>query len=348
MTKLNNNKDILKYVGDLDQVFGIRSSVLNEGLSSGVKVLDVKNGGLSFTVLPDRCLDLVNLSFNGQNCSYYSKTGIVNPTYNADNHNFFRTFTAGFLTTCGLRNVGNPVEDGGEYFGIHGRIANLPAEKVSTSVDVEDGVPVLTIKGTVREVAFFGENLRLTRTIRCKYGENRIYISNEVQNLGFRDEELMLLFHFNIGYPLLDENTRFLSKTLKLTPRDPEAEKGVDTYSYMQKPTPDYAEQVFYHDLDTDKKGNCKVAMVNEKLGIGLSLTFNKKELPMFVQWKQMGQGEYVAAMEPSNCYVGGRKDPRNKGKIDVLHSMEIRKFDVIIDLYDKNKGLDELIESLK
>ena len=341
-------RKLLEYVGDLGQVFGVRPGTLTEGLARGMRTLDVENGsGLSFTVLPDRCLDLAKISFKGVNCGYFSKTGLVAPTYNAKGDNFFRVFTAGALTTCGLRNVGNPSEEGGESFGIHGRVGSIPAENVSAGVEIEDGVPVVKIKGTVRETAFFGENLRLTRTITCRMGENRIHMSNEVENLGFRDEILMILMHCNVGWPLLDPGTRFLAPSLKVEPRDPEAAKGVYSWSDMQEPTPGYAEQVFYHDLATDGEGNTTVAYVNRKAGIGEAITFNRSQFPVFTQWKQMGQGEYVAAMEPGNCFVGGRKDPRNAGRLTVFRPMEKRSFDLTFSLYSGDGELDELEEMI-
>ena len=201
MTTTNFNKrQMLKYVGNFSQVFGIKEYALTSGKAKGVKAFDVKTGsGLEFTVLADRCLDISGLSFKGTNCSYISKTGIVAPEYYEENGvGFLRSFTAGFLTTCGLRNVGSPCEKDGEPFSMHGRIANTPGEEVSATTEWVDDVPVLTINGKMREARVFGENLVLGRKITCKYGENKITIENTVENLGFRKEALMLLFHFNM------------------------------------------------------------------------------------------------------------------------------------------------------
>lgn len=346
---MKDRKTLLSYVGDLSQICGITSAELNDGKSKGVKVLEVKNGsGLQFSVLPDRALDLCNLSINGYNCSYLSKTGIVNPLYNSDNKSFFRSFFAGFMTTCGMRNVGNDCEVSGECLGIHGRVSNLPAQEVCSFVNWDENVPVITIRGKVRECAFFGENLQLTRVISCHYGENKIYIHNEVENLGFRKEVLMILFHFNIGYPLLDENTIFLFPSEKITPRDAEAEKGLANWAQMQKPTKNYNEQVFYHNLKSDNNGNTCVAIINNQLGLAISLSFNKNQFPVFTQWKQMGQGEYVVAMEPSNCFVGGRNDPKNRNQLTLLQSFEKKSFDILVELFSDKKDIDNLIKYIR
>ena len=341
---MNNltKREMLKYAGDFSQLFGIKEYMLAGGKANGVKAFDVKNGsGLEFTVLADRCLDIAGLSFKGINCSYISKTGIVAPEYyNENGIGFLRSFHAGFLTTCGLRNVGVPCEENGESFSLHGRISNTPGEEVCAATEWINDVPVLTISGKMREARLFGENLILGRKITCRYGENKIFIQNTVENCGFKREALMLLFHFNLGYPLLDENAMLVTPTQRLTPRDQAAVKGEAEYHQCQQPTPEYSEQVFYHNLKSDQKGNTCVALINEKLKIGAAIHFNKNQLFNFTQWKQMGEGEYVMGMEPCNCYVGGRTDPRNNGILEYLEPGEIRNFDLTIELLN---GMDEI-----
>ena len=170
----------------------------------------------------------MDLVFKGTNCSYLSKTGIVAPEYyNEDDIGFLRSFFAGFLTTCGLRNVGNACEDNGESFGIHGRISHSPAEEVSTTTGWENGIPVMVICSSMREARLFGENLILDCNITCKYGENKINIQNTVENCGFRTEPLMLLLDFNLGYPLLDECAKLFTAISELKPRDSDGRRGI-------------------------------------------------------------------------------------------------------------------------
>ena len=338
----SNKRQMLKYVGDLSQLFGLKEYTLLGGKAKGIRAFDVKNGaGLEFTVLADRCLDIAGLSLKGINCSYISKTGIVAPEYyNENGIGFLRSFHAGFLTTCGLRNVGNPCEENGEMFSMHGRISNTPGEEVCATTEWIDDVPVLTISGKMREARLFGENLILSRKITCRYGENKIFIQNTFENCGFKREELMLLFHFNMGYPLLDEDSILVTPTVKLIPRDTDAAKGETEFNQSQPPTPEYAEQVFYHDLYSDKNGDTCVALINKKLETGVAIHFNKKQLFNFTQWKQMGEGEYVMGMEPCNCYVGGRTDPRNDGLREYLEAGEIRNVDLTIELLN---GMDQI-----
>ena len=342
-----NKRTMYKYVGDLSQLFGIKEYTLTSGKAKGVKAFDVNNGtGLVFTVLSDRCLDIAGLSYKGINFSYLSNTGIVAPEYYDDKGiGFLRNFFGGFLTTCGLRNVGSPCEENGELFSLHGRISNTPAEDVCASTEWINGYPVLNISGKMREARLFGENLILERSITCKYADDKVYIKNTVENCGFKPEALMLLFHFNMGYPLLDEDTILLTPTKQLTPRDEEAVKGEASFSKCQPPTANYSEQVFYHNLKSDYNAATLVAMINKRLEIGVAIHFNKNQLFNFTQWKSMGEGEYVMGLEPCNCFVGGRVDPRNSEVLEYLEPGGIRNFDLTIEILH---GMEEIDKSIK
>ena len=46
-----------------------------------------------------------------------------------------------------------------------------------------------------------------------------------------------------------------------------------------------------------------------------------------------MGEGEYVPGIEPCNCYVGGRLDPRNKDSLEYPEPGERKNFDVEIEI---------------
>lgn len=338
-----NKRELLRYTGEYSQLFGIRPYTMTGGRADGVRAFDVRNGaGLEFTVLQDRCLDISALSFKGVNCSYLSKTGIVSPHYyEKDGNGFLRSFYSGMLTTCGLRNVGPPCIDGGEPFTQHGRISGIAAENVAARLETGDHSPApMIISGTMREACVFGENMLLHRSIACRPGENRIHISNTVENAGFRREALMLLFHVNIGYPLLDENARLAIPSARVTPRDADAASGLAAWNRCQQPAPGYREQVFYHDLKTDSEGNTSAALINEPLSLGLALHFNTGQLPRFTQWKQMGEGEYVTGLEPCNCFVDGRTAPRNRDVIEYLEPGETRRFDLAIEILD---GADEI-----
>lgn len=342
-------RNMLKFVGDFSQIIGTKDYTLNGGKAQGTRAIDIKNGsGLEFTVLPDRGMDIAWLSYKGINFSYISKTGIVAPQFFVDGDvGILRSFYAGFLTTCGLMNVGTPCEDNGEKLGLHGRISNTPAENVASDIVWEEEKPVLKIRGKMREAKISGENLVLSREIVCKCGENRFSINDTVENYAFKTEPLMLLYHFNLGYPLLNANAHLLVPTKILKPRDDEAKKGSDSYNLFQKPTAGYKEQVVYHDLKTDRDGNTCAALVNEELELGVAIRFSKKQLFNLTQWKMMGEGEYALGIEPGNCYVEGRVDARNKGILEYLKPGEVRNFKIDVEILDGGAEIDRIMDEI-
>ena len=100
---------------------------------------------------------------------WYSRNGIVAPAYfDVRGSEWLHSFAGGLFTTCGLRQVGQPCVDAGEELGLHGRIANTPAEDVAISESWEDDDFVLAVSGTMRETKVFNEDLRLTRTITTR------------------------------------------------------------------------------------------------------------------------------------------------------------------------------------
>ncbi|HHW48354.1 MAG TPA: aldose 1-epimerase family protein [Clostridiaceae bacterium] len=340
-----SKREILKYIGDASQLFGVKDYRFNGGKADGVRAVDVKNGaGIEFTVLPDRCLDIAYFSYKGVNCSYISKTGIVSPQYyNEKGLEFLRSFYAGFLTTCGLRSMGAPCTDDGEELGLHGRISNTPAEEVYAGTDWTEEGPVMRVKGKVREAKVFSENLLLEREIICKYGENKVYINDTVENLGYREEPLMILYHINLGYPLLSSKSYLVAPSVKVVPRDSEAEKGINEYNKFQIPTPGYNEQVFYHDLKADADGRTFAALVNPVQELGVVVWFNKNQLKNFTQWKQMGESEYVVGIEPCNSIVGGRAKARQEGLLEFIKHGETKKFNLEIEILEGISKIKEL-----
>ena len=104
------------YIGHASQLYGVEEHRLIGGKGDGMRLYQVNNGkGLELTISPDRCGDITRLRFKGQNMSYMTPAGYVAPAY-YDNvgSQWLKSFTAGFLTTCGLDAVGSPCVDEGK------------------------------------------------------------------------------------------------------------------------------------------------------------------------------------------------------------------------------------------
>ena len=222
-----SREEIRQRIGHLSQIAGIKSYTLNEGRAQGVHALDVKTGsGLNFTVLPGRALDIAWMEHNGRPIGFISKGGIVHSSYYQPyGSEWLRSFNGGFdhLRTYTCRTARGK----GCGTGPSRRIANIPADEVNHTVEWQGEELVLTIEGKVREAVMFSENLVLHRTIKAYGGKNKVLINDEIINEGYTDTPLMVLYHMNIGFPVVDDTSQLVAPILHTSERDEEAGKGI-------------------------------------------------------------------------------------------------------------------------
>ena len=308
LKKHMNKQELMKYVGSLQQVAYVRPVTYTEGRSSGLKAYDVKNGKLSMRIIADKCMDVSELSYGGININFLSKPGLQGRNqYDTNGQEAIYSIMGGLFFTSGLDNICAPCNINGIAYPMHGRIRTIPAEHLSADAGWEGNDYVLKVSGEMREAGLFGSNMVLRRSIETKLGEKSITVTDEIENQSFRAEQLMLLYHINMGYPFLDENTRLLIPTSKVTARDKNGEGHEAEYDRMDAPKDNEQEYVFIHSLNYDENGNTMVCVLNKPLGIGLKLEFNKKNLPYFMEWKSTGSGDYVVGLEPANSSVYGQ-----------------------------------------
>jgi hypothetical protein len=337
-----NRASLTKRVGDFSQLAGAKRYVLTDGKALGVEAVDIKTGsGLCFTVLPGRGMDIAWAEYRGVPLAYLSKTGIVGPSYyESDGMNWLRNFFAGLLTTCGLSNVGGPgVETdpviGEVAFGLHGRISNMAAGDVCVGSRWVDGEYVMSVSGQMRESRLHGENLLLRRTVVSKLGSNRLEIHDEIENEGMKPQPLMLLYHFNIGYPLLADATRLVCQSATVTAAAGTKPGDIPEHASMGPPVNGAGERLFFHDITPDSDGSCRIVVVNPELELGLLLEYRKDQLPFFSEWKQLAEAEYVLGLEPGNCLPVGRKGMDGHGGMEILAAGASKSVDIAIEILD-------------
>jgi hypothetical protein len=324
----------------LDQAFGIEPFVFDDGPARGVRALRVRTGsGLSFSVLSDRGMDLGAVEYRGTPLTWLSPNGVVSPQYReTEGEGWLRSFGGGLLVTCGLQNVGPPSRHEGEMLGLHGRITNIPASNVSHDVRWEDAGYTLEARGEVRESRVFGPNLLLKRKVSAQAGESRIRLEDAIHNEGFSRQPLMLLYHINLGWPLIDETVRLAGPGRPgeaPTPRDADAEGGLETWDSFDAPTPGFRERVFYHRPVAGPDGRAVARLRNPALdgGLALSVRFRPEELPEFVQWTMTGESTYVVGLEPATCRVGGYEAEEAAGRVIHLQPGESRRYRLEIEV---------------
>jgi hypothetical protein len=136
----------------------------------------------------------------------------------------------------------------------------------------------------------------------------------------------MLLYHINIGFPVVDEGAEIVVPTRSITPR---GEYSADGYRTLDAPEPAHFERVFEHDPVAERGGTVPVGIVNRDRGIGAYEVFNLNQLPFHFVWRMLGEGSYVVGIEPSTNRTGGRLDARERGELIIMKPGDIRNYDL-------------------
>lgn len=269
----------MRKIGNKHQLCSVHKMQFQDGREKGHNILLVENGCLSFMLLIDNCLDLYQLKHKGTNISYISKSGLI-----GKDDCFIDTFPGGMIYTCGLDVVGNREP-------MHGKIHTMP----STITKIDYNEKEIEIVAEIRQTGLFLNNLLLRRTYKTSYLSEKITIINEIINDGYVDANYCLLFHINVGYPMLDSCTKIQMPVISTTPRTEWAAKNISDCLNMKEPVDGEFEQVFYHKLQ-----NGFVSVINDKISKMLTINYDNKMLPELIEWKSMASGDYALGIEPS------------------------------------------------
>ncbi len=308
-----------KYTGNPMQTYGVEEMRLVGGKGDGMRMLYVRNGkGIEFWVSLDRCADITRLSLKGDNFSFISACGYVAPSYyDEEGVGFLKSFTAGFCTTCGLTAVGGPCTDDGEQLPLHGTISNTPCENFGYYIEDDN----IHIKATVRDARIFSHKLVLEREYVVSLNENKFTMTDTVKNVGSAKAPFEIMYHCNMGYPLLCEDTEIKIPSSEIIARNEHAKTGIDTCLKAELPNAGYEEMCFYHILS----GTPEISIYNPNIKKGMKMSFDTKELKCFTQWKMMGEYDYVMGLEPGNCTPDGRDVMREKGMLEFIEPGEVK-----------------------
>ena len=338
MKNLNeySKNDLLRLAGSEEQLYSVKKYMIEDGKGKGSSIYQVTTGGkLQYDVAVDNAMDLTNLSYNGVNISYISKNGSVISPYAYENSGniFGQTFNGGMLYTCGLRNTGSAVVENGKFFATHGRIHSVPSENCSAIC--EDGK--ITLKGYIRETELFGHSLELKRTITSEVGSSKIIIDDVLTNKTPEDEEYMIIYHMNFGFPFLSPALKmWLPENIETVPASEHAAEYSGRETEFTMPIDGEEETLFFH--TSKDKGEKKLAcgrLENPELGIGATVKYSVDTLPIMAQWRCMRSGEYVLGIEPTNSYVMSRTKERENGTIGMLPAFESVNMHVELEFYD-------------
>ena len=159
--------------------------------------------------------------------------------------------------------------------------------------------------------------------------ENEFTIFDTIVNTGDTVQPIEILYHMNMGYPLLDEDSVVEIPSVEVTPRDAHAAEDIENWMHMIKPEAGYVERCYYHKFDKDGRAS----IYQPKTGHKLEMEFDEKELDGFVEWKMMGVRDYVLGLECGNCYPDGRDVMRKTGMLKFLEPGAKKEYKVKIKL---------------
>ena len=342
MAKLYNQslskRDLFARVSHLSQISGPRSYTFNEGKAKGMTAIDIRTGGgLSYTVLPDRGLDIAWAEYKGIPLGYISKSGLSSPQYYCpDKSTWGESFTGGLLTTCGLMHAGNSCVYNGRKFSTHGNISNIPAVDMGSFQEWEGDEMRMGVRGTLLNGHLYRENLEMNRTLTSCLGENIIRIHDVITNNGFERMPLMLIYHMNFGFPLVDKDTILDVDAIGRKVAGKALETGIDTYiEMMNEPHADNPNVTYFHDLRPDDQGMVNCQMINKRIGFGIYMLWNKKELWNFAEWRHLKPGDYVVGLEPCNNYIQGIPKEQENGTLEYIEPGESRIFELEFGVFE-------------
>jgi hypothetical protein len=315
-------------LANLDQLASATSSTVLDGPAQGCRAVDLRVvGGIDLRILPDRGFDVGQAWFRGLPLSWISSVGESAPLGSLTGMAWLEAFAGGLITTCGLRNVGAPSEG----HGLHGRFSHLRASNVRVGRETEGDALVLTARATIDEIDADGTHLRVERSIRTRTSLGHVELTDVTTNLGPVAEAAPLLYHVNVGAPLLDEGAMVEIDSVEVLPRDARSERDVASWMAPGPPEAEAEEMVFEHRVRGDSSGWGRAALINRPVGLRLVLRWRQAELPRFHQWLHPGRSMYVLGLEPANCSVLGRAADREVGALPVLEPEERRTTEIRI-----------------
>jgi hypothetical protein len=344
-------RQVAERCGALSQFAGVRLMTLGDGVERDVRMLEFRTGsGLRFTVLIDRAFDIADCEFKGQALGWHSASGFRHPglhDYEDEQGLAWARSFSGFLLTCGLDHILGPEEtpaDNYNYPGkksvrhaLHGRASTIPARLAGYGERWDGDRCVLWAEGEVRQAAVFGEDLRLVRRIEADLGGDEIRLSDRVVNDGFHRTPHMLFYHVNIGYPILDEGARYLAPIADVVWAAHAGSYEEQGIGYRTAPAPqaNFREQVWQHETAADASGSVPVAIVNDRIDLGVEVESKKAQLPCLYQWQYFQAGAYVMGIEPSSHHVLGDNAARKRDEMIWLEHGEARDYDIVFRVLD-------------
>ncbi len=347
-----SRRDLAERSGALSQFAGVRLMELADGVERGIRMLEFRSGtGLRFTALIDRAMDIADCEFNGKAIGWHSPSGFRSPAlheYEGEGGLAWLRSFSGLMLTCGLDHILFMYDAPTTAYvygpratashSIHGRISTIPAKLTGYGERWEGDRCFLWAEGLVQQAAVFAEDLHLVRRIEIEVGTNEIRLTDRVVNHGFYRTPHMFCYHINIGHPVLDSGSRYLAPIRNVVWAAHMGEnyrsQGVG-YQTLPGPRIGFHEQVWQHQMAADAAGEVSVAVVNDRLGLGIEVVTRLDQFPCQFEWQNFQAGQYALGIEPSTHHVLGDQAARERGEMIWLEHGDERLYETIFRVLD-------------
>lgn len=210
----------------------------------------------------------------------------------------------------------------------------------------------MSITGKIKQTSVFGPCLELRRTISGSLGQPFINIHDEVINRGNTVVPHMILYHFNFGWPLVNEGTDIIWKGV-WRPRDEGGNAKIfkERNNYKKCPAPleehsGGGEEAAIIDPISDNFGNYICGLHNQEIGIAVALKLKKKQLPWLTNWQHWGKGEYVTGLEPGTNPPIGQAKARKQNTLLFLSPGERKAYDLNIEVLNNQSQIKKFLEN--
>lgn len=344
--------------GDTSHAAGVRLMTLGDGIERGIRMLEFRTGsGLRFTVLIDRAMDIADCEFNGKGIGWHSPAGFRHPglhDYEGESGLAWLRSFSGLMVTCGLDHILFMYDAPADNYvygprrsvshSIHGRVGTIPAKLTGYGERWESDRCVLWAEGVVTQGTVFGEHLELHRRIEVDAGSNDIRLSDRVVNRGFYKTPHMFCYHINAGHPVLEKGSRYLAPIKDVVWAAHADNYQAQNVGYHSLPGPqrDFHEQVWQHEMGADSAGEVPVALVNDRLGLGLMVVTRKDQFPCQYEWQNFQAGQYALGIEPSTNHVLGQGAARERGELIWLQHNDERRYDTTFSVLPDARAIAE------
>lgn len=361
-----DKRSLMRRAGHLQQWGGTRLVTLEDGGERGVRAVEFRTmAGLEFAVLIDRGMDVAWARYQGRSIAWHSPTGFVSPRLAEldDGLGWLRTFGGGLFATAGLDHILFPEVDpldtyeeaaraGGTAYGIHGRVSNLPGRLIGYGEQWQDDACTLFAEAEVVQAGGLAENLRLVRRVETTLDGRSISWTDTVVNDGHLTTPHMLLYHINLGAPLLDEAAELLLPSDEIRWTTPSVPAGDGNgHLAIHEPVHGFQAQALEHRMRRSPGDRVEVALINRAAPDrpwGVSLDYDAQRFPYFFQWRFLAMGNYVTAFEPSTNAACGRTEARKAGELTLLEPGQALRSTTTVTVLDGASEVDLAAERIR